>query len=200
MTEPLGGPPVTPSRERHVRRRSKKGRLVGATTAAVLAVGLTLGGAYAHGLYELPFSYPTDAADQKEIMPTAPSFGSVEAPSPPEDPQEETTDSVAMEAQPVAYTASVHENPAPVQENPALVQEEFPAAAPAVAEQEAEPVVVQEEEPPAPTPVVEAKDAEKATKEAEEVAREAQEEAVKEAKERAGQAQKEAKERAQAQK
>ena len=188
-TEPLGGPPVIPTRERRVRRRSKKRRVVGATTAAVLALGLTLAGAYTHGLYELPFSYSTDAADQKEIMPTAPSFGSVEAPSPPEDPQEETTDSVAMEAQPVAYTASVHENPA-------LVQEEFPAAAPAVAEQEAEPVVVQEEQPPAPGPVAEAKDAEKATKEAEEVAREAQEEAVKEAKERAEEAAEEAQEKA----
>ncbi len=195
-TEPLGGPPVIPTRERRVRRRSKKRRVVGATTAAVLALGLPLGGAYSHGLYELPFSYSTNAADQKEIAPAAPSLGSVEVPSPPEEPQEETTDSVAMEAQPVAYTASVQENPAPVQENPALVQEELPAAAPAVAEQEAEPVVVQEEEPPAPGPVVEAKDAEKATKEAEEVAREAQEEAVKEAKKRAEQAQKEAKESA----
>jgi len=185
-TEPLGGPPVIPRRERHVRRRSKKRRVVGATTAAVLALGLALGGAYAQGLYELPFSYSTNAADQKEIMPTAPSLGSVEAPSPPEDPQEETMDPAATKAQPVAYTASVQENPAPV-------QEELPAAAPAVAEQEAEPVVVQEEEPPAPTPVVEAKDAEKATKEAEEVAREAQEEAQKQAKELAEQALEEAK-------
>src|SRR5215216_1265974 len=199
-TEPLGVPPVTLRRERHVRRRSKKRRLVGATTAAVLALGLTLGGAYSYGLYELPFSYSTNAADQKEIMPTAPSLGSVEAPSPPEDPQEETMDPLAMEAQPVAYTA-------PVQENPAPVQEELPVAAPAIAQQETEPVVVQEEEPPAPGPVVgeeknskerpkeeaeeQAKDAEKATKEAEEVAREAQEEAQKEAKEWA-QAQKEA--------
>ena len=102
-------------------------------------------------------------------------------------------DPLAMEAQPVAYTAPVQENPAPVQENPAPVQEELPVAAPAIAQQETEPVVVQEEEPPAPGPVVEAKDAEKATKEAEEVAREAQEEAVKEAKEWA-QAQKEAQE------
>src|SRR5215207_2928152 len=191
-TEPLGVPPVTLRRERHVRRRSKKRRLVGATTAAVLALGLTLGGAYSYGLYELPFSYSTNAADQKEIMPTAPSLGSVEAPSPPEDPQEETMDPLAMEAQPVAYTA-------PVQENPAPVQEELPVAAPAIAQQETEPVVVQEEEPPAPGPVVEAKDAEKATKEAEEVAREAQEEAQKKALEQA-QAQKEALEQAQAQK
>src|SRR5215216_2381329 len=207
-TEPLGVPPVTLRRERHVRRRSKKRRLVGATTAAVLALGLTLGGAYSYGLYELPFSYSTNAADQKEIMPTAPSLGSVEAPSPPEDPQEETMDPLAMEAQPVAYTAPVQENPAPVQENPAPVQEELPVAAPAIAQQETEPVVVQEEEPPAPGPVVgeeknskerpkeeaeeQAKDAEKATKEAEEVAREAQEEAQKEAKELAQQAQKEA--------
>ena len=188
-TEPLGVPPVTPRRERRVRRRSKKRRIVGATTAAVLALGLTLGGAYARGLFELPFSYSTNAADQKEIMPTAPSLGSVEAPSPPEDPQEETMDPLAMEVQPVAYTA-------PVQENPAPVQEELPAAAPANAEQETEPVVVQEEEPPAPGPVVEAKDAEKATKEAEEVAREAQEEAQKKAQERAEQAQKEAQESA----
>jgi len=203
-TEPLGVPPVTLRRERHVRRRSKKRRLVGATTAAVLALGLTLGGAYSYGLYELPFSYSTNAADQKEIMPTAPSLGSVEAPSPPEDPQEETMDPLAMEAQPVAYTA-------PVQENPAPVQEELPVAAPAIAQQETEPVVVQEEEPPAPGPVVgeeknskerpkeeaeeQAKDAVKATRKAEEVAREAQEEAVKEAKEWA-QAQKEAQESA----
>src|SRR5215217_4028112 len=76
-TELLGGPPVIPRRERRVRRRSKKGRLVGATTAAVLALGLTLGGAYSHGLYELPFSYSTNAADQKEIAPAAPSLGSV---------------------------------------------------------------------------------------------------------------------------
>src|SRR5215208_5726503 len=193
-TEPLGVPPVTLRRERHVRRRSKKRRLVGATTAAVLALGLTLGGAYSYGLYELPFSYSTNAADQKEIMPTAPSLGSVEAPSPPEDPQEETMDPLAMEAQPVAYTAPVQENPAPVQENPAPVQEELPVAAPAIAQQETEPVVVQEEEPPAPGPVVEAKDAEKATKEAEEVAREAQEEAQKKALELAEQAQKEAQE------
>jgi hypothetical protein len=196
-TEPLGVPPVTLGRERHVRRRSKKRRVVGATTAAVLALGLTLGGAYSHGLYELPFSYSTNAADQKEIMPRAPSLGSVEAPSPPEDPQEETMDPLAMEAQPVAYTA-------PVQENPAPVQEELPAAAPANAEQETEPVVVQEEEPPAPGPVVgeeknskeQTKDAEKATKEAEEVAREAQEEAQKKAQELAEQAQKEAQESA----
>ncbi|MDQ4002690.1 MAG: protein kinase [Actinomycetota bacterium] len=197
-TEPLGVPPVTLRRERHVRRRSKKRRVVGATTAAVLALGLTLGGAYSQGLYELPFSYSTNAADQKEIMPTAPSLGSVEAPSPPEDPQEETMDPVAMEAQPVAYTASV--------------QEELPAAAPAIAQQETEPIVVQEEERPTPGPVVgeeqnskerpkeeaeeQAKDAEKATKEAEEVAREAQEEAVKEAKELAEQAQENAKESA----
>src|SRR5215204_2183982 len=210
-TEPLGVPPVTLRRERHVRRRSKKRRLVGATTAAVLALGLTLGGAYSYGLYELPFSYSTNAADQKEIMPTAPSLGSVEAPSPPEDPQEETMDPLAMEAQPVAYTAPVQENPAPVQENPAPVQEELPVAAPAIAQQETEPVVVQEEEPPAPSPVVgeeknskerpkeeaeeQAKDAVKATRKAEEVAREAQEEAVKEAKEWA-QAQKEAQESA----
>src|SRR5215212_388846 len=191
-TEPLGVPPVTLRRERHVRRRSKKRRLVGATTAAVLALGLTLGGAYSQGLYELPFSYSTNAADQKETMPRAPSLGSVEAPSPPEDPQEETRDPLAMEVQPVAYTA-------PVQENPAPVQEELPVAAPAIAQQETEPVVVQEEEPPAPGPVVEAKDAEKATKEAEEVAREAQEEAQKKALEQA-QAQKEALEQAQAQK
>ena len=197
-TEPLGVPPVTLRRERHVRRRSKKRRVVGATTAAVLALGLTLGGAYAQGFYDLPFSYSTNAADQKEIMPTAPSLGSVEAPSPPEDPQEETMDPVAMEDQPVAYTASV--------------QEELPAAAPAIAQQETEPVVVQEEERPTPGPVVgeeqnskerpkeeaeeQAKDAEKATKEAEEVAREAQEEAVKEAKELAEQAQENAKESA----
>jgi hypothetical protein len=197
-TEPLGVPPVTLRRERHVRRRSKKGRVVGATTVAVLALGLTLGGAYAHGFYEFPFSYSTNATDQKEIMPMAPPLGSFEAPSPPEDPQEETMDPVAMEAQPVAYTASV--------------QEELPAAAPAIAQQETEPVVVQEVERPTPAPVVreeqnskerpkeeaeeQAKDAEKATKEAEEVAREAQEEAVKEAKELAEQAQENAKESA----
>ena len=202
-TEPLGVPPVPLRRERSVHRRSKKRRVVGATTAAVLALGLTLGGAYSQGLLELPFSYSTNAVDQKEIMPTAPSLGSVEAPSPPEDPQEETMDPLAMEAQPVAYTA-------PVQENPAPVQEELPAAAPANAEQETEPVVVQEEEPPAPGPVVgeqknskerpkeeaeeQTKDAEKATKQAEEVAREAQEEAQKKAQERAEQAQKEAQE------
>ena len=186
-TEPLGVPTVTLRRERHVRRHSKKRRLVGAATAAVLALGLTLGGAYAQGLYELPFSYSTNAADQKEIAPAASSLGSVEVPSPPEEPQDKTS---------VAYTASVQENPAPIQENPAPVQEELPAAAPAIAQQETEPVVMQEEEPPAPTPVVEAKDAEKATKEAEEVAREAQEEAQKEAQERAEQAKEKAKESA----
>jgi serine/threonine protein kinase len=158
-TEPLGGPPVIPTRERRVRRRSKKGRLVGATTAAVLALGLPLGGAYSHGLYELPFSYSTNAADQKEIAPAAPSLGSVEVPSPPEEPQDKTsvayTEPVQEElpaaapaiAQPVAYTA-------PVQENPAPVQEELPAAVPAVVEQEAEPVVVQEQETAAPAATV----------------------------------------------
>ena len=216
-TEPLGGPPVIPRRERRVRRRSKKGRLVGAATAAVLALGLTLAGAYSHGLYELPFSYSTNAADQKEIAPAAPSLGSVEVPSPPEEPQDKTS---------VAYTA-------PVQENPAPVQEELPAAVPAVVEQEAEPVVVQEQETAAPaatvgekktqteppkepaviagTPAKEdekpesewgeeqkeeaeerAKDAEKAAKKAEEDARKAQEEAEEERK----QAVKEAKEQA----
>lgn len=158
LIESLGAPPVSLRRERRARRHFKKRRVVGAATAAVLTLGLTLGGAYSYGLYKLPLS--TNAAAEREIAPAAPSsLGSVEVPSLPEEPQDKT--SIAYKApvqeelpaaapamvQPVAYTA-------PVQENPAPVQEELPAAIPAVVEQEAEPVVVQEEEPPVPISTV----------------------------------------------
>jgi len=149
-TEPLVTPPVTPREERRVCRRSKK-NVVGASAAAVLALSLTLGGAYAYGIYELPWTSSTNAASQNEVTPAAPFLGSVEVPTPPEDVQDETVASVVAEVQPVAYTA-------PAEEGSVSVQEELPAAAPAISqqetEQETEPVVVQEGEPPAPVPTV----------------------------------------------
>jgi hypothetical protein len=146
-TEPLVTPPDTFRRERCVRRRSKKRSVVGAATAAALALGLTLSGAYSYGLYELPWTSSTNAAVQKEITSEAPSLESADVLTPPENPQDETVTPVATEAQPVAYTAPVKNNPEPV-------QGELPAAAPATAEQEAEPVGGQEGGPPAPVPTV----------------------------------------------
>src|SRR5215203_2622867 len=150
-TEPLVTPPVTPREERRVCRRSKKRNVVGAATAAVLALSLTLGGAYAYGIYELPWTPSTNAASQNEVTPAAPFLGSVEVPTPPEDVQDETVAPVVTEVQPVAYTV-------PAEEGSVSIQEELPAAAPAISqqetEQETEPVVVQEGEPPAPVPTV----------------------------------------------
>ena len=150
-TEPLVTPPVTPREERRVCRRSKKRNVVGAATAAVLALSLTLGGAYAYGIYELPWTPSTNAASQNEVTPAAPFLGSVEVPTPPEDVQDETVAPVVTEVQPVAYTA-------PAEEGSVSVQEELPAAAPAISqqetEQETEPVVVQEGEPLTPVPTV----------------------------------------------
>jgi hypothetical protein len=147
LTEPLATPPVTLRRERRVRRRSKKRSVLGGATAAALALGLTLSGAYSYGLYELPWTSSTNAADHKEVTSAAPSLESAEVLTPPENPQDETVTPVVTQAQPVAYTAPVKDNPAPV-------QEALPAAAPATAEQEAEPVVGQEGGPPAPVPTV----------------------------------------------
>ena len=149
-TEPLVTPPVTPREERRVCRRSKK-NVVGASAAAVLALSLTLGGAYAYGIYELPWTSSTNAASQNEVTPAAPFLGSVEVPTPPEDVQDETVAPVVTEVQPVAYTV-------PAEEGSVSIQEELPAAAPAISQQETEqgtePVVVQEGEPPAPVPTV----------------------------------------------
>jgi len=147
LTEPLAIPPYTLRRERRVRRRSKKRSVFSAATAAVLALGLTLSGAYSYGLYELPWTSSTNAAAQKEVTSAAPSLESAEVLTPSENPQDETVTPVVTEAQPVAYTAPVKDNPAPV-------QEVLPAAAPATAEQEAEPVGRQEGGPPAPVPTV----------------------------------------------
>ena len=147
LTEPLAIPPYTLRRERRVPRRSKKRSVFSAATAAVLALGLTLSGAYSYGLYELPWTSSTNAAAQKEVASAAPSLESAEVLTPSENPQDETVTPVVTEAQPVAYTAPAKDNPAPV-------QEVFPAAAPATAEQEAEPVVGQEGGPPAPVPTV----------------------------------------------
>lgn len=147
-TEPLATPPATFRRERRiVRGRSKKRSVFGAATAAALALGLTLSGAYSYGLYELPWTSSTNAANQNEVRSAAPSLESAEVLTSPENPQDETVTPVVTEAQPVAYTASGKENPAPV-------HEALPAAAPAAVEQEAEPVVGQEVEPPAPVPTV----------------------------------------------
>src|SRR5215204_5719440 len=149
-TEPLVTPPVTPREERRVCRRSKK-NVVGASAAAVLALSLTLGGAYAYGIYELPWTSSTNAASQNEVTPAAPFLGSVEVPTPPEDVQDETVAPVVTEVQPVAYTV-------PAEEGSVSIQEELPAAAPAISqqetEQETEPVVVQEGEPLTPVPTV----------------------------------------------
>src|SRR5215204_1703171 len=98
-------------------------------------------------MYELPWTHSTNAASQNETTPTAPCLGADEVPTPPEDPQDEVVVPVVTEVQPVAYTA-------PAEEGSVSVQEELPTAAPATAQQETEPVVVQEGKPLTPVPTV----------------------------------------------